>query len=337
MAMVCSQCKRAFDQQVNCPDCGVRLLFQVRNVASSDSSQANGEAQWQQTPWGRMGIGLILAQGLSFGMQQLLTAGILASGEAASVWTTLWGIVLLHTLQGLSLIVGGAISGAGKQRGLLYGAFVGLLNGIIFLLVQRQSGEVLTEALLYGQPILHMSFGALGGLVGILIWKPMPTLQILDQDGESKTIPVAAVTFQFLAGPVYPGRVFLGVAMVVIGVVWSNGIVNWVLNASGGTLEIRSHLQAQLVGWEVSALATLFGAGLAGATTFNGLKQGLCVGFGSSLVLAGIHIGTPKIMLETTVFMIFGIILLAIAGGWFGGQLFPPVANVKRRNRILTG
>jgi hypothetical protein len=337
MAMVCPQCNRTFDQSLNCPDCGGRLLFQAnsRNVSPEVISKLDS-AQWQQTPWGRMVVGLILAQGLGYGFQQLLTAGIVATGEHSSVWTTLWGIVLLHGIQGLCLLVGGALCGANKQRGILYGSIVGLVNGMLFLLLQRRSGDALTAVALYGQPILHMAFGALGGLIGMSIWKPIPTLQGPDTGAPAKPAAVAGPTFAFLAGPIYLLRVCLGIFVVVNGVVWSNGILAWVMNASQGTFEIKSHLQAQLVGWEICALATLFGAGLAGSNTFNGLKQGLCVGFGSSLILAGVQLGNPKISFETILFMIVGVLIMTAAGGWFGSQLFPPVANGKRRKSILT-
>ena len=56
-----------------------------------------------------------------------------------------------------------------------------------------------------------------------------------------------------------------------------------------------------------------------------------------SLKLVGVFIGNPKSMLQTSLFTILGIIVLTIAGGWFGAQLFPPLQDVKRRKRILTG
>ncbi len=195
----------------------------------------------------------------------------------------------------------------------------------------------ITEIALYGQPVLHMAFGAFGGLIGTLIWKPVPTLQVPDFAGDSKAVIMPAPSLPFLAGPIHLGRVCLGVFVVVNGVVWSNAILNWVMNASHGALEIKTHLQAQMIGWEVCALATLFGSGLAGATTFNGLKQGLFVGVGSSLILAGVQMNNPKITLETTILMILAVMVLAIAGGWFGSQLFPPVGVAKRRNRVVAG
>jgi hypothetical protein len=294
-------------------------------------------SQWQQTPWGRMVVGLILAQGLAYGLQQLLTAGLLASGEHSSTWTSWGGIVLLNGLQGACLLVGGALCGAGKQRGILYGSFIGLVNGLLFLMFHRQTNEMPSEYVLYGQPILHMAFGALGGMIGSLIWRPIPAFQVPEIGNANKPVAKAQPMFQAFSGPIYWGRVCLGTFVVVNGIVWSTGILNWLMSASQGSLEIKSNLQAQLIGWEVCALATLVGAGLAGFGTFNGLKQGLCVGIGSSLILAGVQLGNSKAILETTLFMIFGVMIMTMAGGWFGSQLFPPIHSGKRRHRILTG
>jgi hypothetical protein len=297
MAMVCPRCNRPFEQQLNCPLCGSRLLFQANTAGmSSEPSGTEEFPQWQQTPWGRLAIGFILSQGLAYGLQQVLTAGVLATGEHSSIWTTLWGIVLLHGIQGGCLLIGGALCGAGQRRGMLYGSVLGLVNGLVFLFTQRQGDGTPMVIALYGQPVLHMAFGAFGGLVGMLIWKPLPAIQVPEGAGTAKIAALPAPTFQFLDGPIYLGRV-----------------------------------------WEVCGLATLVGAGLAGASTFNGLKQGLCVGIGSSLILAGVQFGNAKSMLETTILMILGVMVMTIVGGWFGSQLFPPIQARKRRNRILTG
>ena len=99
MPMVCPQCNRAFGQPLDCPECGGRLLVQAnaRGPAPDDGAAGEG-SQWNQTPWGRMAVGLILAQGLAYGLQQFLTAGLLATGEHASAWSTIGGMVLFFAL-----------------------------------------------------------------------------------------------------------------------------------------------------------------------------------------------------------------------------------------------
>jgi hypothetical protein len=122
---------------------------------------------------------LLVAQGLCFGLQQLCTAGILASGDetGADVWRTLSGLLLLQGLQVFGLLAGGALAGAGKKRGVLFGALVGLCNGLVFIVLQINNSRLFTPVTLYGQPILQTAFGSLGGLLGCFIWKPPPPLQ----------------------------------------------------------------------------------------------------------------------------------------------------------------
>lgn len=281
-----------------------------------------------------MAVGLLLAQGLAYSIQQMMTAGFLASGEQTNVWSTLWGIVLLHVVQGMALIIGGAICGAGQRHGVVYGSLIGLINGGIFLLVQRHTDEFLTEAAIYGQPLLHLAFGALGGLLGKIIWRP--TLTFTPTEPVRPTGPTISLrsSFRLLDGPIHLTRVLMGVVVVVIGVMWANVILDFALEASQGKLALRSHLQAQLVSWEISGLAILVGSGFAGACTYNGLKQGLCVGIGAGMVYAGLQVGNPAANLEKAVFMMIGIFTLSVAGGWFGGQLLPPVI-ARRPGRML--
>ncbi|MEI4920850.1 hypothetical protein Q8G81_35430, partial [Klebsiella pneumoniae] len=79
-------------------------------------------------------------------------------------------------------------------------------------------------------------------------------------------------------------RVFAGIVVVTAGFLWGPGLLNLVLEISGGTLRISHPLQAQLVTWEMVGLTTMCGAAVAGATTFNGFKQGLFVGVGTCIV-----------------------------------------------------
>src|SRR5690242_14753136 len=96
MSMVCPKCNGAFDEAAQCPECGVRLLYQGKNRPSPGHSDPS--SQWQQTPWGRILVGMALAQGLAYSLELLFTAGILAATEQGSngIWTTLWGLVLLQ-------------------------------------------------------------------------------------------------------------------------------------------------------------------------------------------------------------------------------------------------
>src|SRR5262249_23503666 len=105
MAMVCPQCNGTFEQRLHCPACGVRLLYRAGPSLARRTPGAE-TASWQQTPWGRILVGLLLAQGLYYSLRHLCTAGLLASGDDAAhnAWDTLYGLVLQQALQGVALL-----------------------------------------------------------------------------------------------------------------------------------------------------------------------------------------------------------------------------------------
>jgi hypothetical protein len=330
MSIMCPQCQQTVDPQVQ--TCGCRSAFPLANMDNTPTPDVT--APFQHTPWSKIVVGMFLSVGLSYGLQQLCSAGLIAGSDtsAAGLWATVAGLMLLHVLQGTSLLVGGAVTGAGQPRGMLYGSVVGMLSGGAYLALQRH-GDDSMNVLLFAQPIVYAAVGALGGLLGMFIWKPPPTIPLATKVVASERSHRPAG--DLFSGPVHVGRVFTGVFIVVAGVVWANGILEYVLRASNGALAVSSHMQARLIGWEIAALATLLGAALAGATTRNGLKQGLCVGLGAALVLGGIHIGNTKILLESLIAMLGCVFALSLAGGWFGGQLFPPLlARQRLRSRL---
>jgi hypothetical protein len=336
MALACPQCKQIFEKSGVCPLCNVVLLFHAENLQTTPVARVQEEdepPQWQQTPWGKIVIGLILAQGLRFGCEQLLMAGFLATGDGSDVWHTLWGIVLRHFIHGVSLILGGALAGAGQSRGIIYGALIGLVSGIVALGLKHREILDLSSWLFYAEPIIHLATGALGGALGMLIWRPTPTLPEMDGNTPAP-VPVASFATSMgnlFSGQIHAGRVCAGAFVVVVGVVWSKAILEFLLRASSGSLTITSTLQAQLVCMEITALVALIGAAFAGATTRNGLKQGLCVGLGASIIVLGIQIGNPRFNLESVIFTISGVVIVSLIGGWFGSQLFPPVFAKRRR------
>jgi hypothetical protein len=236
------------------------------------------------------------------------------------------------------LLMGGMLAGAGQRRGLFLGTVLGLWNGVLLIVIEHLNARPLTTVAAYGQPLLLSAFGAVGGLVGCLIWKPLPTLTMPGPAPNAK----AGVSFgnsgkpSPFAGPVAWARVLLGIAVGVGGAIWANVILDFVLEAAEGKLAISSNLQAQLVTLEICALAILVGSSFAGATTANGLKQGLCVGLGASAVLLGIQLGSPNFSMHRLIFTGTGTCALALAGGWFGGLLFPPIIGTGRRNRMHT-
>jgi hypothetical protein len=118
--------------------------------------------------------------------------------------------------------------------------------------------------------------------------------------------------------------------------VWADVIRDFIVDASEGKLKIVTHMQANLVTLEISALAILAGAALAGSSTFNGLKQGLSVGCGAAIVLAVISIVNGPAVLSQFLLQLACVLCLGLVGGWFGGQLLPPVTPRQRLKRKYT-
>lgn len=336
MPLACPQCKEVYEKGGVCPTCNAVLMYHapsLDNDSAGGSYEDDDDGHWQQTPWGKILIGLILAQGLSFGLLQILTAGFLAAGDGTDPWQTVFGIVGRHAIHAVSLIVGGALTGAGQSRGIIFGSLVGFTSGVVTFFMRGHNNEALASILVYAEPVMHMALGGIGGGLGMLIWRPAPSLPELENSNPSPA-PGAGFGIIFtkmFSGPIHLGRVCAGAFVIVIGVVWANAILDFLLRASGGTLAISSRLQAQLVSMEISALVAIVGAGFAGATTRNGFKQGLCVGIGACMMVLGIQISGPNFTIESAVFTMSGIIGIALVGGWFGSQLFPPLSTRRRK------
>jgi hypothetical protein len=76
----------------------------------------------------------------------------------------------------------------------------------------------------------------------------------------------------------------------------------------------------RLITWEIKALAG----------EEDGVKQGLFVGFAASVALIGIRAPKER-WLEVALFTAVGTFALCRVGGWFGGNLFPPVLKLNQR------
>ncbi len=177
MAMVCPQCSGSYDQRLQCPTCGVRLQYNFRGPRPKTQARAT---LWQQTPWGRILIGLVLAQGLYFALQHLLL-GLLEvlnnQGLVKWTWTSVSGLVFLQILQVLTLTAGGMLASGGQPRGVMLGGLVGVWNGVLSLLLDPllhpNFVPEVTTLTMVGVPLLHIAVGTFGGWIGYTIWRPV--------------------------------------------------------------------------------------------------------------------------------------------------------------------
>jgi hypothetical protein len=355
MTMVCPQCKSSYEQQVECPVCQVRLTFPESRQPGRAGMKSRPADAWEQTPWGRLIGGILLAQGLYLGLVQVCLAIQHGYGQVFldSGDSTLVSLVLRQVLQCVSLLLGGMLAGVGQRRGLMFGAVVGLWNSAIFFALQYLTGNGVPSVVLYAQPILQTAFGVLGGFVSSTIWKPPPALQLPNSGGSAVPLMARGLTQgRYQTIPLSWGRIAGGIALALGGTLWAGLVLDFALaNAAVET----TREQDWLVTWEISTLAIFVGAAFAGATTRCATSQGLVVGVGASTVLIGMMFGSgsrpwdpPTVMLLRSLHVGrellsdpgFSAVLtaawtigLSVVAGWFGGQLFPPLCGPVRGRR----
>src|SRR5262249_45949469 len=129
----------------------------------------------------------------------------------------------------------------------------------------------------------------------------------------------------------------IGTTLAVSGTLSAGAILDLVNRASDYHLAPETALQAQLVTWEITALALFVGSAFAGATTRNGFKQGLVVGLTTAGILCGIRLASPSpAPIHILILSSLGPVTLGSSGGGFGGQLLPPLLEMPRRKSFET-
>jgi hypothetical protein len=315
-------------------------------------AQSPKQGKWHQTPSGRVVAGLVLGLGLSYGLLLFVTHMVKMDTLAPQA-----AAIVFLGIQGVALMAGGMLAGAGQTKGILYGAGVGCISGVLAFgcvitgalagIIEPFSNAALPPLppLQMTLPVVHILFGALGGLIGIMVWKPLPKLALpasvpaeqkptlgtkiaLPPQGDKKAL------FPW-AGPIAWIRVVIGMVVAVGGAIWALPLLHFLVALGGLDFAEILKVQKDVSQGELLALSVLIGGAIAGATTSNGLKQGVCVGFGAGIGMVGYFMmkgdGTgPEKLLGPLLSSIF----LGPLGGWFGSELMPPAPKgrvVKRR------
>jgi hypothetical protein len=273
------------------------------------------------------------------------------------------GLFLL--IQAFSLLAGGMLAGAGQPKGIACGAGVGIVSGFLVFggIISGALTTVVTPfakdslvppppirpvtpqvMIVYGSILADIIFGALGGLLGVLIWKPIPKLD-LPASVPTEQKPVLGTKLSLpppgdkkalfpWAGPIAWIRVLVGMFVAVGGAIWTKPLLIFLIEFGGLDPAEVIKVQQNVAQGELLALSVLIGGTIAGATTSNGLKQGVLVGFGAGIGMVGYFIskgenaGVEKLLgpLLTSIF-------LGPLGGWFGSELMPPSAKIFRRRK----
>jgi hypothetical protein len=336
MAMVCPQCRVAHVQKLACPTCGMRLQYVLLELSGLRYRRPNFNS-WRETPWGRLFVGMALALGMNHVVGDFLMAAKLIAAERNQSALIGWldQLAAMHALQILSVFLAALLTGAGQKRGALYGGFVAFWSCLVFQLVDGAHFAVNEIPARLAEFLLLTSCGAAGGVIGGIGWQKTKTAAVYLRPRSSSIIRPRTYRSSY-AGPVAWMRVAMGIPLAVGGVVFAQSLREILLELGSGKLVIDSYFQADFVAWEISSMAILAGSAFAGATCYNGLKQGLCVGIGTATALLGIRMANPQVTAGFLVATVVAAVCLGITGGWFGSQLLPPVVRAARRRRVYS-
>jgi hypothetical protein len=335
MDRVCPRC-RGTTSELFCPRCGVRTAASLTTAGDSQAGQT--AAAWA--------LGLVVAQGLAYALRRIVTGCLLASGgEAAPAefWEVRFaGLVTGQALQAVSLFVGAMIATAGRRRGPMIGATLGLADAALFAGIRLVFGHSGDELTWIGQPLLLAVVGALGGVVGSRVWRPVPELPPIPGEGPTGRDLLTTVLperpAENMVEPIPWSRIAAGVLVAVGGTIGARFIRDFVVIAGGG--KGREMMQSHFITWEITVLAQLVGGAIAGATARSAVVWGFWVGLASSVPLIaaqvaggiGAQVVVPAWLLGATVperspaaFAILGVqaLVMGMLGGWLGGLVLP--------------
>jgi hypothetical protein len=320
MAMLCPSCGKSFEQQqASCPACAVALVFRNDSPRTSSFDLTRAGSDWSTTPWIRLLMAVLLAQGLYYALFSVMRAGVLALGNE-----DLFSFVTWQALQLTAVTLGGMVAGAGQRNGMINGAVVGIWNGAIFLVVESFSGQSFSFVQVYSLPMLHTAFGALGGLLGGWSWPPPIEFRRPIARPPSSMLVHRSLP-KLLTKHVHWARVLAGVAIAVGGYIYAETLLDLTRQMAYMRRSYHSALHDDLMTWELRVLALIVGGAFSGSCTFNGSVQGAWVGLLSCILLTGLRLGYYPGKFDSLLWMMGLVLAVPFFGGWFGGKLLPPL------------
>ncbi|HXD85868.1 MAG TPA: hypothetical protein VN641_05215 [Urbifossiella sp.] len=355
MLLFCPACDSAFTGVSRCPRCG-GLLLMPEETAQEESLIGDAPAPLAPTPAGRAFVGTIVALGCYLGLRKLTMGSVFALHSSVERW---WqsdeALVAVFLLQVLAAGFGAVLASAGRMRGIGLGALVGIVCGIAFLGAEVAAGTPPTQLVLLLQPVMLAVIGAIAGAAGAWFWPAVPAFDLPPPlVKRSSSISLYDDTPRDTRRPTVWWRVVLGAFFIVAGMTLAEKARYSAEKASGGMLRVTSQGQGRFMSWQIATLAVLLGGAVAGSGTGAGVRHGIYTGLLGGIGIAAMRtvhgsFTQPEEYLLTWMNLTvngphdpigllgigMAVLIASFVGGWFGGQLFLPLAPLHMRQRRL--
>jgi len=347
MQLYCPSCQSSVTAADRCPECGDRLLTPSEAFAATGDSTPPPPDLIRPTAPARLIVGTVVALGLCLGLRDWL--GAVAGDEAiAGVFTG--GLKLL------GVAVGGLLAGAGRIRGIVTGAIVGLTLAALFALANVVTlAELGASDLAFAATLIVAA--ALTGYLGGRVWpapydlpEPEPIIR-----GSSLAKLMSRERPARRTRPTAWAKLILGVLFVTCGVAGADAFRVGLKQATGGLIHLGGGGLGTTADLQLATMCILLGAAMAGSNTGAGFRHGLLVGLASCGALALLtvaEVSGPEFVYEgflrliglstaepttpsAVATVLSAVFVMCVFGGWLGGQLLPPLAPVWMRGRLI--
>jgi hypothetical protein len=356
MQLFCQACQSAFAGVSHCPKCGGRLLAPQESFIFSGSPKDPPKEMVPPTLTGRIAVGLGVGFGLYMGLRELASAGgLLSSGGPADG-------AIDFAFRLVSLLAGAILAGAGRDQGLSAGFGVGVVGSGLLLAADVYMAGAPTAAGWVAPAAAGVIalLAAPAGVVGAVIWPPLTELPQVtlvttaSSRGSSLSRLVEETADRDKPRPTLWLRILVGAVIAAAGLLLSEDIRLWLARGSGGLLQTGGNHRGPTVGFQIAVFLLGLGGMLSAAGSGAGFRHGLLTGI---LTAVGVYIAVssrpdnpfpaidgyfvtfdrkaePIVSDKGAAAEVLGLILgLCTAGGWLGGQLFPPLVPKALRGR----
>lgn len=355
MDMYCPTCRAMFVGTSRCPRCAGEL----RPPEDPPTPHAENDSLPQTIPQvslaHRFVVGVIIAAAANVGCQLICDGVLQLNAIPPESWRhSPTGMLVLFGLQTFSVALGALVAGAAGERGFTLGFFLGGLVGAFFLAAEILAGTPPEFLSTYVQPLLLATLGGIAGAASARIWPPPPDVSCpLPVPKTLSSVKLLVSTPAKSADrPTAWLRVALGMAIMTAGVLLADEIRMTIQRSATGLFRFHSVGQGRFVSFQLATLAVLVGGMVAGAGTGAGLRHGLYASLpAATVVVANMLLRnrelpapitytldllniSPEPLSSAALAVGCSLILLGIAGGWLGGQLFLPLAPPHMRQRF---